>query len=119
MKKTVAVIATLAIISGIGYRWLQVLPYPIGTGEEKKSPDGRHTAHITQYYDMSIWGVSRSWVEFEITDANGDRTNFWETYPIPEAIFGSRTDTDIVHWSDDSRYARFTFPTIEVRLNAE
>jgi hypothetical protein len=119
MKKTIAILIFIFALAGTGYRWLQIFPYPIGTGEEAKSPNGKYTAQITQYYDETFLGSSRSWVELEIKDMNEKRINFWETTPIPEAFFGSRTDTEVIFWADNSQNVRFTFPTTEITLNAK
>ena len=96
---------------GCLYRSLQISPYPIGTGDEAKSPDGQFVASVMQYYDESFWGVSKSWIEFEIKHTGNDASIRKQvTHPIPFAMFGSRTNMDVIFWSPDSKEVDFVFP---------
>jgi hypothetical protein len=89
-----------------------VVIYPIGTGESKRSPDGRFEAHITDWYDESFFGTQRRWFEFEVT---GGAYQKIVTDPIPGPYFGSRSTNRVIHWSDDSAVVRFVFPGREIR----
>ena len=106
-------------LCGIGYRYFQILPYPIGSGEEGKSPDGHYIAHVTNYYDEDFWGHSSNWYEFELKNLNGRQIRFWRTNPIQSAYFGSRSDVNVVRWESDSSAVRFTFPGIEVIMKPQ
>ena len=109
----------LLLICAAGYRYFQVLPYPIGTGESAQSPDGRYTAKITAYYDNRFWGDKSEWYEFELRDSNGEQIRFWKTDPIPFVTFGSRTETNIAHWYEDSSAVRFNLPGIEITMKPQ
>jgi hypothetical protein len=118
-KLPIAIVVVLVVIGGI-YRYVQVFPYPIGTGDEATSPDGQFVASVTQYYDENFWGVSKSWIEFEISSArSGVPVRTLVTQSIPGAIFGSRTDTEVVCWSPDSKEVSFIFPGAQVKLEVE
>ena len=54
--KRILVVLLVLVLGGIGFRFLQILPYPTGTGNQKVSPDGKHTASITAYYKEDFWG---------------------------------------------------------------
>ena len=109
----------ILLLCAAGYRYIQITPYPIGTGEEARSPDGRYTAHITAYYDKAFWGGESSWYEFELQDSNGEQVRFWKTDTIPHAFFGSRAEANVVRWLDNSTAARFTLPGIEITMKPQ
>ncbi len=117
-KGTIVIVCLAIVLLGAaGYRCLQILPYPIGTGDEATSPDGAFVASVTQYHDETFWGSSRDWVEFEIR-RKGSTTPIrtFVSQPIPGAVFGSRTDTKVVYWSQDSQSVDFVFPGTTVTL---
>jgi hypothetical protein len=120
MRKLPIVIVVVLVVIGCIYRYVQVFPYPIGTGDEATSPDGQFVASVTQYYDENFWGVSESWIEFEISPTrSGVPVRTLVTQPIPGAIFGSRTDTEVVFWAPDSKEVDFMFPGVHVKLEVE
>ena len=55
----VSVILLLAL-GGIVYRYVQILPYPMGGGRYVESPDGRFEAHASDLYSEDFWGRSRT-----------------------------------------------------------
>lgn len=112
--KILVIILVIVMFCGVGYRYLQILPYPFGSGEEAKSPDGHYIGGVMDFYDENFWGYSSHWYEFKLQEANGGQIRFWKTDSIPSAYFGSRSDVNIVHWESDSSAVRFTFPGIEV-----
>src|SRR5687767_12344279 len=103
-------IVCLLILAGVllvffsGRRALQVMAYPIGTGESKKSPDGRYEASVTDWYDESFWGHSRRWFEFKVI---GGSSQPLVTDPIPGPYFGSRSAHEVIYWEDDSSFVKF------------
>jgi hypothetical protein len=107
------VVAGLLVVFFAGRRAVQVMAYPIGTGESKKSPDGRYAAHVTDWYDESYFGHTRQWFEFRVTGGSSQRL---VTDPIPGPYFGSRSTNTIVYWADDSSFVRFVFPATEIRM---
>lgn len=114
------VVLLLLVVAGCVYRWLLIWPYPIGTGDEGKSPDGRLMASVTRYYDETFWGSSKSWVEFEIRRTGDDAlVRRLVTDPIPNAVFGSRSDTDVVFWTPDSKEVDFVFPGVRIKLESD
>ncbi len=120
MRNVLIAIVVVLVVVGCIYRSVQILPYPIGTGDEAKSPDGQFVASVTEYYDENFWGVSKSWVEFEISPTgNSVPERTLVTQPIPDAIFGSRTKTEVVFWSPDSKEVDFIFPGVQIKLEVE
>lgn len=118
MKRTILAIGLAIVVLGAaGYRCLQVLPYPIGTGAKATSPDDAFVANVTQYHDKTFWGSSRDWVEFDIR-RKGSNSPLRQlvTEPIPNAVFGSRTNTTVVYWSQNSQSVDFVFPGYKITL---
>ena len=109
----ICVLLVLVVCSAASYRFLQILPYPIGTGEIKKSPSGRYEASIRDFYDESFFGKKRRWFRFEI---NGHSKQVLITDPIEGPYFGSRSSISVIRWAEDESYVVFDFPTVEVRL---
>jgi len=107
------IVAGMLVVFYAGRRALQVMAYPIGTGESKKSPDGRFEAHVTDWYDESYFGHQRQWFEFRVTGGSSQRL---VTDPIPGPYFGSRSTNTVIYWSDDSAFVRFVFPATEIRM---
>ena len=111
------ILIVILLLCGAGYRAWQVLPYPVGTGESKKSPNGRFEASATDYYDESFWGRSRHWFEFELL--GGTKRQRVVTDPIPGPYFGSRSTHSVIFWADDSSSVRFVFPTVEIAMKPD
>ncbi len=112
----VAVVGVL-LMGAVSYRVWRILPYPVGTGESKKSPNGRFEALVTDYYDENFWGYLRRWFEFEIR--GGAMKQHLVTDPIPGPYFGSRSAQSVVYWAEDSSSVRFVFPLVEIRIKPE
>jgi hypothetical protein len=111
----VGCLVALGLLLGLlaGRRALEVWPYPIGTGDSQKSPDGRYEAFITDWHDESFFGNSRQWFEFEVRGGSPQRLS---TDPILGPYFGSRSTNTVIVWADDSSVVRFVFPTTEIRM---
>ena len=107
------VVVGLLLVFFAGRRALQLLSYPIGTGDSKKSPDGRYEAFVTDWYDESFFGHSRRWFEFEVRGGSPHRL---VTDSIPGPYFGSRSTNTVIYWADDSSVVRFVFPATEIRM---
>jgi hypothetical protein len=115
MKRIILILVVLTALSaalGSAYRLWRILPYPVGTGESKKSPDERFEASVTDYYDETFLGYSRRWYKFEVRGRG--KVWGWTGDPVPGAVFGSRTPGTVIHWSPDSASVRFVFPGVEV-----
>ena len=120
MKNLLIAILVVLVLVGCIYRYVQIFPYPIGTGDEAASPDGQFVGSVTEHYDENFWGVSKSWVEFEIRPTGSTiPVRTLVTQPIPGAIFGSRTGTQVVFWSPDSKEVDFVFPGVQIKLEVE
>lgn len=106
-------LAAMIVLGFAGRRALQVMAFPIGSGESKKSPDGRFEAHVTDWYAESYFGQQRHWFEFKIS---GGRSPRLVTDPVPGPYFGSRSTNTVIEWAEDSSFVRFVFPTMELRM---
>jgi hypothetical protein len=120
MKKIYIILGiALLILCAAGYRHTQTILCTIGTGEEAQSPDGRYTARITAYHGERFWGDETKWYEFELKDSNGEQIRFWKTDTIPLAHFGSRTETNVVTWLENSSAVWFSLPGIEIKMEPQ
>lgn len=123
MTKKRIIIASLfvfIIVISIIYRYIQVYPYPIGTGEESTSPNGKYIASITSYNDMDFWGRETSWFEFELTNKSENSViHRLKTEPIPGPYFGSRSSHNVIFWSEDSKEVKYIFPAIDICIKTK
>jgi len=107
-----AVLVAIVLLAGV-YRFWQILPYPVGTGEAKKSPSGRYEAAVTDYYDETFFGGKKRWFQFEI---RGDSQKMLITDAIDGPYFGSRSSTSVIQWASDESNVVFSFPAVEIRM---
>jgi hypothetical protein len=86
-------LVALGLLLGLlaGRRALEVLPYPIGTGDSKKSPDGRYEAFITDWHDESFFGRSRQWFEFEVRGGTPPSGSSPNRFSVPTLGLARRT----------------------------
>jgi hypothetical protein len=120
MRRFIVILVVLGLLAGglfSLYRVWRILPYPVGSGESKPSPDGQAQASITDYYDESFLGHRRRWFEFEVKSPVGVQR--WISDPVPFADFGSRSQNSVIRWSDDSASVRFVFPKMQVEMKAK
>jgi hypothetical protein len=96
----IVVIAAIVLVAGWG--WFS----PSGTGEYADSPDGRYTAHASNFR-RGTWLHGRvSYIEIEVVEKSTGQT-VWkaERYPLPNEVppeFGDRSKKFIV-WAPASR----------------
>jgi hypothetical protein len=116
----ISFIAIFIVVAGVSYRFLQVLPGNIGTGEIIKSPNGKYQAVANDCHSESFWGKKRHWYEFKIEEvASGKIIQRLETDPIDGPYFGSRSKHKVTFWSDDSKEVVFKFPKINIKMRLE
>ena len=120
MKKGIIVIASIVIGLAVAYRFIQILPGNVGTGETRESPDKKYQATAYDWSSESFWGTKRHWFEFKIEEVTSGRTvQKLETDPIAGPYFGSRSSHRVVHWKDDSTEVIFRFPHIDISMRVE
>lgn len=108
-----AVLVAVSVVLLAGLRWLDTMP--VGTGEERRSPDGRFTASVMDYTERHfLTGKPRRWFEFRVTGP-GVAHKLTST-PFPGPYFGSRSSTRVIAWEPDSSAVRFVFPSAELRF---
>lgn len=97
-----AVISIVAIIA-VAYRGCVVLPYPLGSGQYAKSPDGRYEAYAANMTDKYFWGGRREYYEFQIKDVQSRSTlrTIRMTPPDREEIVDYYGNT-ILTWASNS-----------------
>ena len=115
MRKLFIFIAIILVISSVIYRWIQILPF--GTGDEAVSPDGRYKALVTRWYEESFFVKSLTKDEFIVEQVSNSKVvQKLIMEPIPNAIFGSRTDTEVIFWAGDSTEVVYVFPEVEIKI---
>ena len=94
-------------------RWFETMP--IGTGETRSSPDGRHEASVMDYSARDFFsGAPRRWFAFRVSGP-GMHHELTST-PLPGPYFGSRSSVSVIRWEPDSSAVRFVFPAAELRF---
>lgn len=102
-----------ALVLAAAVRWLMTIP--VGTGEERRSPDGRFTAAVMDYSGQDFFtGSARRWFVFRVTGP-GIAHELTST-PFAGPYFGSRSSTSVIAWEADSSAVRFVFPGAELRF---
>ena len=104
MKKKVIIFTVLMVLllGATSYRFVQVLPYPIGGGQYKESPNKQFTAHASSLTDRSFFGGERRYYEFTIESGPRQRVRRLVIDEPPEGMVGWRDDGSIQWAADDS-----------------
>jgi hypothetical protein len=121
MNKVVIIIICLAVLAvGVAYRFVQIIPRNMGTGESKPSPNNEFIATAFDWSSESFFGKTRFWYEFKIENKNShELIQQIETTPIPGPYFGSRSSHSVINWNENSSEVVFTFPTLELKMKTE
>ena len=121
----IAVVIAVLIIGGmliggtVVWRWIQVLPYPMGGGQYQASPNGRYEAHAFDMHDEDFWGNERDYYELYVLEkASGKRIRRIRMDPIPgEPVFFMRRKQHVIAWAEDSKSVTFSFQGIELKIH--
>ena len=119
----ITVSLVLVVVCGVAYRFLQILPYPLGGGQYLDSPNGRYEARASDMYDEDFWGRSKEWYEFEILEKSydGSRRVAKRVRMDPlegKPVFNMRGN-NIISWSSDSSGASFAFQGVVLTLEVD
>lgn len=98
-------LATGAIV----YRYLQILPYPMGGGSYADSPNNQFTAYASNLYDEDFWGNARSYYQFEVHDGSGAVLRLTQIAQ-PSNPLDFREGTGQIMWASDSKSVSFGAP---------
>lgn len=110
MKKCIIIslILVALLLLTAGYRAVQVLPYPMGGGQHKESPDKRFTARASSLTDRSFFGGKSHYYEFAIEADSGQRVRHLVIEGPQEGMIGWR-EQGTIQWAADSSAVTFTF----------
>lgn len=110
MKKKVIVILALPVILVLAaiYRFVQVLPYPMGGGQYKESPNKQFTAHASSLTDRYFFGGERRYYEFTIEAGLRQRVRRLVIDEPSEGMIGWR-DEGAIQWAADSSAVTYSF----------
>lgn len=118
--KRILVALPIIVILAAAYRFTQILPGNVGTGETKESPNKKYQATAYNWSSESFWGKERYWFEFKVEDAqSGQIIQKLETDPIEGPYFGSRSSHSVIQWQEDSTEVIFEFPGIDIKMRVE
>jgi hypothetical protein len=118
-KKVVIIIVVAAIlVLGAAYKFVQVLPYPIGGGQHRESPDKRFTAYASSLTDRYFFGGERRYYEFTIEAGPRQRVRRMVLDEPSEGMIGWR-DEGTIQWAADSSSVTFTFKGTQLILNTK
>ena len=108
-------LAVLTVVALAGaFRYLDTMP--VGTGEVRRSPDGRFEASVMDFFERSfLTGAPRRWFRIRL-EGPGVLYDF-TSLPLPGPPFGSRSSHSVVFWEPDSSAVRFAFSTATLRLD--
>ena len=110
------VLVSLLLLLVAGYRFLQVLPYPMGGGQLKESPDKRFTAHALSLTNRHFFGGERRYYKFTIENDSGHRVRRIVIDEPPEGMIGWRSEGTI-QWAADSSAVTYTFKGTQLILS--
>jgi len=114
-------IVTVLLLGGAAWRWWNILPYPMGGGQHRDSPDGRYEARASTLYDEDFWGYKKHYYEFSIMPKASTipaQTIRMDVMP-GDAGFNLRTTNQVIHWAEDSKSVTFTLQNKEIKMNLE
>jgi hypothetical protein len=107
-SKWILVVCGLLVCAG-GYRYLQIVPYPMGGGQFKVSPDERFTASADTMTENTFFGGTRDFYEFRLRRGDTLQGSVVRRIVISEPIeFGWREEGEI-EWAADSSHVTFSF----------
>jgi hypothetical protein len=117
VKKCIIIYLVLVavLLIAAGYRFLQMLPYPMGGGQYKESPDKQFTAHASSLTDRSFFGGERNYYEFIIEAGPRQRVRRLVIDEPPEGMIGWR-DEGTIQWAEDSSTVTFSFKGTQLIL---
>jgi hypothetical protein len=101
------VLVALLLVAAV-YRFMQVLPYPMGGGQYKESPDKRFTAHASSLTDRSFFGGERRYYEFTIEAGPRQSVRHLVIDEPPEGMIGWR-DEGTIQWAADGSTVTYSF----------
>lgn len=108
-KKSIVAIAFAAIVLlGAAYRFLQILPYPMGGGNSQESPDKRFTASASDMTDCGFFSGKRSYYEFTIETGSRQVIRRIVIPEPPEGMINWRGEGTI-QWAADSSRVTYSF----------
>lgn len=93
MKRAITVFLFVAV-AAIGYRFVQLIPYPLGSGQHLDSPDQRYQAHASTMIDEGFWGRSRHYYQFSIETSSGQSL---------KAMIVEAPENDRVDWRNEGK----------------
>lgn len=108
------VLVVVLVLGAAALRWLMTMP--VGTGEERRSPDGRFTASVMDFSGQAFFtGRPLRWFVFRVTGPG--IAHALTSTPFAGPYFGSRSATSVIAWDADSSAVRFVFPRAELRFS--
>jgi hypothetical protein len=102
-SRIIVVVCALVLVVGSTVRAVMLLPYPVGSGQSVKSPDGQYEFYAGNMTDKTFWGGTRQYYRFEVRDLRQNRTiRSWELAPprgeAPVPYYGPT----VITWSPNS-----------------
>jgi hypothetical protein len=119
MKNKVIIFAVLTVLllGAAGYRFLQVLPYPMGGGQYKESPNKQFTAHASSLTDRSFFGGERRYYEFTIEAGPRGSIRRLVIDEPPEGMIEWR-DEGTIQWAADGSAVTYYFRGTQLILTS-
>ena len=113
------IVGAMLIAGAAAWRWVQVLPYPLGSGQYQVSPDGRYEAHASEMHDEGFWGSERDYYELSVLDKSSHKSiRTVRMDPIPgEPMLPMRSDQQVIAWAEDSKSVTFSLQGIELKID--
>jgi len=120
MKMKAVILAVLALLMVIAFRFFVILPENISTGETISSPDGIYRASVMESHSKDFFGKERSWFRFQIVESKTEEiVEQFDTSPIKGPFFGSRSSHKVIFWNDNSSSVEFRFPEVLFTIQVE
>jgi hypothetical protein len=109
-----AALCTLLLVAA-AYRAVQMIPYPMGAGRCKESPDKRFKAHASSMTDCEFFSGERHYYEFSI-EAESRRTMRRLEMDAPAKKTIDWREEGTIEWATDSSTVTYSFKGTQLIL---
>jgi hypothetical protein len=117
--KNIILLTTAALLLlAVAYRFLQILPYPMGGGRYDESPDKQYVADAYDLTDRYFLGGEKSYYEFTIKSSGGQRLRH-VVLETPQETMISWRDEGAMQWTTNSSAVTFSFKGMQLILNVK
>jgi hypothetical protein len=117
-KVTIPLAIIILLMLAAAYRFLQILPYPVGGGRSVESPDKKYVADAFDLTDRYFFGGEKSYYEFTIKSSVGQQLRHI-VFDAPDETKISWRDEGVIQWATNSLSVTFGFKGTQLTLSVK